>query len=86
MDPDEDLPWPEPKLIQDWWYKNKSNYKSGVRYLCGKPISEEQCQYVLRHGYQRQRAAAAIELAMINPGRPFLTLKLQDSVNRNYWD
>jgi uncharacterized protein (TIGR02270 family) len=75
MDPDEELPWPEPKLIQEWWQKHKANFKSGVRYLCGKPISDEQCQHVLRYGYQRQRAAAAIELAMMHPGTPLFNVE-----------
>jgi uncharacterized protein (TIGR02270 family) len=75
MDPDEDLPWPDPKLIGDWWLKNNANFKSGVRYLCGKPISDEQCQHVLRCGYQRQRAAAAIELAMMHPGTPLFNVE-----------
>jgi uncharacterized protein (TIGR02270 family) len=75
MDPDENLPWPNPKLIETWWQKNKQNFKSGVRYLCGKPISEEQCQHVLKYGYQRQRAAAAIELAMMHPGTPVFNVK-----------
>ena len=75
MDPDENLPWPNPKLIETWWHKNKQNFKSGVRYLCGKSISEEQCQHVLRYGYQRQRAAAAIELAMMHPGEPLFNVK-----------
>jgi uncharacterized protein (TIGR02270 family) len=74
MDPDEDLPWPNPLLIQEWWHKNKSNFKSGVRYLCGETISEKQCQRVLRHGYQRQRAAAAIELSTMKPGRPLFNV------------
>jgi len=75
MDPDEDLPWPEPELISDWWNKNKNNFRNGMRYLCGKPITEEQCQHVLRHGYQRQRATAAIELAMMNPGQPLFEVR-----------
>jgi uncharacterized protein (TIGR02270 family) len=75
MDPDEDLPWPEPELISEWWNKNKNNFQSGKRYLCGKPINEERCQYVLRYGYQRQRAAAAIELALMNPGQPLFNIK-----------
>jgi len=75
MDPDENLPWPNPKLIETWWHKNKQNFKSGVRYLCGKSISEEQCQHVLRYGYQRQRAAVAIELAMMHPGTPLFNVK-----------
>lgn len=75
MDPDEDLPWPEHALIQDWWHKNKTNFKSGVRHLCGKPITEQQCQHVLRYGYQRQRAAAAMELAMLRPGQPLFNVE-----------
>ncbi len=74
MDPDEDLPWPNPQLIQEWWHKNKSNFKSGVRYLCGETISEKQCQHVLRNGYQRQRAASAIELSIMKPGQPLFNV------------
>jgi uncharacterized protein (TIGR02270 family) len=74
MDPDEDLPWPNPELISDWWNKNKGNFKNGTRYLVGKPIIEEHCQYVLRYGYQRQRAAAALELAIMNPGTPLFNV------------
>ena len=75
MDPDEDLPWPDPDLIADWWNRNKGSFQNGTRYLLGKPISEEQCQHVLRHGYQRQRAAAALELAIINPGQPLFEIR-----------
>jgi uncharacterized protein (TIGR02270 family) len=75
MDLDEDLPWPEPALIQDWWHKNKTNFKSGVRHLCGKPITEQQCQHVLRYGYQRQRAAAAMEQVMLRPGQPLFNVE-----------
>jgi uncharacterized protein (TIGR02270 family) len=75
LDPDEDLPWPNPELIDQWWSKNKSRFRSGTRYLLGKPISVEQCQHVLRHGYQRQRAAAAIDLAMLQPGQPLFEVR-----------
>jgi uncharacterized protein (TIGR02270 family) len=75
LDPDEDLPWPNPELIDQWWSKNKSGFRNGIRYLLGKPISVEQCQHVLRYGYQRQRAAAAIELAMLQPGQPLFEIR-----------
>ena len=75
MDPDEDLPWPNPELIQKWWTQNKGRFSGGTRYLLGKPISEEQCQHVLRNGYQRQRAAVALELAMMNPGQPLFEVR-----------
>ena len=70
MDPDEDLPWPEPVLIQKWWDENKNSFQIGRRYLVGKPVSEEQCQLVLKTGMQRQRVAAAMELALIQINTP----------------
>jgi uncharacterized protein (TIGR02270 family) len=75
MDPDEDLPWPNPELILGWWSKNKSAFRNGIRYLLGQPISPENLQRVLRTGRQRQRAAAAIELAMIKPGQPLFEVR-----------
>jgi uncharacterized protein (TIGR02270 family) len=75
MDQDEDLSWPEPKLIAEWWNKNKGSFQDGTRYLLGKPISPEHLQHVLRHGFQRQRASAAIELAMLEPGQPFFEVR-----------
>jgi hypothetical protein len=41
-----------------------------VRYLCGQPISRENCRRVLIEGFQRQRIAAALELALLNPDEP----------------
>lgn len=67
MDPDEDLPWPAPELIRNWWHQHKSEFKNGSRYLLGKPISKDSLQHGLVHGFQRQRASAAIELALQNP-------------------
>jgi uncharacterized protein (TIGR02270 family) len=75
MDPDEDLPWPEPELVQKWWANHQSNFQSGARYLVGKPISPEWLQQVLRNGLQRQRAAAALELAMRQPGQPLFEVR-----------
>ena len=69
LDPDEDLPWPDPKKIQSWWDANKGRFQVGVRYLAGKLITVQHCQDVLVSGYQRQRIAAALELSLIEPGR-----------------
>lgn len=75
MDTDEDLPWPNPELILGWWSKNKSAFRNGTRYLLGQPISPENLQQVLRTGRQRQRAAAALELAMIKPRQPLFKVR-----------
>jgi hypothetical protein len=70
LDPDEDLPWPVPKLVQQWWDENQNGFESNERYLLGKPITAEHCRVVLNTGFQRQRIAAALELAVLNPQEP----------------
>ncbi len=75
MDPDEDLPWPEPDLIAGWWHDNQKRFTNRNRYLVGKPISAEQCSKVLRDGFQRQRMAAALELALMNPAQPLFEVR-----------
>ncbi len=65
MDPDEDLAWPAPELIQNWWKKNNDKYENGTRYLLGKAINKERLQHALRNGMQRQRRAAALELSLM---------------------
>ena len=75
MDPDEHLPWPDPALIQKWWANNGSRFQKGTRYLLGKPMSIEWLRQVLRIGRQRQRAAAALELAIRQPGQPLFEVR-----------
>jgi uncharacterized protein (TIGR02270 family) len=69
MDPDDNLPWPEPALVQKWWDKNGGQFQNGTRYLLGKPMAVDWLKTVLRDGRQRQRAAAALELAIRQPGQ-----------------
>lgn len=75
MDPDEDLPWPNIQLIEKWWGQHKIQYQNGTRVLMGKPIAQNHLQQVLRTGRQRQRAAAALEFAMLTPGRPLFEVR-----------
>ena len=70
MDADEDLPWPDPRLIEKWWATHRIEFRNGTRYLCGKPMAVDSLKDVLKVGRQRQRRAAAIELAMRQPGTP----------------
>ena len=67
LDPDEDLPWPNPTLIQAWWQEHQTEYHSKTRYLLGNPITIQHCQQVLATGLQRQRIAAALELKLMQP-------------------
>jgi uncharacterized protein (TIGR02270 family) len=75
MDPDENLPWPEPALVQRWWNARQGNFAKGTRYLLGQPITTESLRSAIKNGYQRQRAAAAIELAILKPGRPLFEVR-----------
>jgi uncharacterized protein (TIGR02270 family) len=75
MDPDENLPWPDPALIQKWWQSNRQRFQAGTRHLIGKPITNDWLKQVLRIGRQRQRAAAALELAMRQPGTPLFEVR-----------
>jgi uncharacterized protein (TIGR02270 family) len=75
MDQDERLPWPNAELIISWWDKHGNEFQDGVRYLLGKPIREEWMWEVLRVGRQRQRAAAALELAIMRPGEPLFEVR-----------
>jgi uncharacterized protein (TIGR02270 family) len=74
IDPDEHLPWPDPVLIGKWWSANRAAFHNGVRYLLGQPIGVEWARKVLRTGRQRQRAAAALELAIREPGQPLFNV------------
>ena len=67
MDEDEDLPWPDRKLIERWWHEHQSHFPFGVRHLCGAPITRAQCQRTLQEGFQRQRHAAALEFTLLHP-------------------
>ena len=64
LDPDEDLPWPDPALIRDWWQREGARFAQGQRYLLGQPLSPDACRHALATGFQRQRRAAAFELAL----------------------
>ena len=75
MDQDENLPWPDAAKLAAWWEKRRGDFAPGVRHLCGRPLSEDWLEHVLRHGYQRQRAAAALELALLRPNEPLFNVR-----------
>jgi uncharacterized protein (TIGR02270 family) len=75
MDPDDNLPWPDIDKISRWWEKNQANFRPGKRLLLGKPMDLEWLREVLRIGKQRQRAAAALELALREPGKPLFEVR-----------
>ena len=75
MEPDLNLPWPDPARSQKWWNAHQSNIVTGTRYLLGQPVTPDPSRQTLKTGSQRQRAAAAIELAILKPGPPLEVLR-----------
>lgn len=67
MDEDEGLSWPDAGRVAQWWEKTKASLPPGNRYLAGGPVSLEHCSHVLEAGNQRNRQAAALELALVQP-------------------
>lgn len=64
---DSQLPWPRQELVDAWWKDHRGEFRSGSRYFVGQPLSVDAARQVLVGGKQRQRAAAAIELALREP-------------------
>jgi uncharacterized protein (TIGR02270 family) len=70
MDPDDGLPWPDPERIRRWWSAEGARFAAATRYFMGETLSRANGLRVLREGAQRQRAAAAEHLCLLQPGTP----------------
>ena len=75
MDPDENLTWPDADAAASWWNDRKGGLKAGTRHLLGKPIEASWARSFLRDAFQRQRAAAALEWAIAEPGKPLFEVR-----------
>ncbi|MDS4028657.1 MAG: TIGR02270 family protein [Candidatus Contendobacter sp.] len=73
-DPMRGLPWPNPEAITAWWQINETRFQPGKRYLLGCLIAPDHCLHILVNGYQRQRAAATLELALIQTRMPLFAV------------
>ncbi len=67
---DADLDWPNPRLVREWWELHSGHYRQGTRYLAGGRVDRDHCLRILKEGYQKQRAGAAYELALIDGEAP----------------
>ena len=59
---------PQEKVAR-WWRANRDRFEPGQRYLCESKIEPDGLRKVLLRGMQRQRAAAALELALLQPAK-----------------
>jgi uncharacterized protein (TIGR02270 family) len=66
VDEDENLPWPDAAKVKSIWINLGHRFIAGQRYFMGKNISAELLKDKLKTANQRQRHAAALELALID--------------------
>lgn len=67
MPSDEHLPWPDvDKIARAWTGELAARFRPGERYLLGLPPTEASLKTIIVNGYQPQRHAAALELALAN--------------------
>lgn len=74
-DADEHLPWPDPEKIAALWHRHATNFKTGQRYFLGGPIAIDSLKSIVTTAYPRQRHAAALELALIDPSAPLINTR-----------
>jgi uncharacterized protein (TIGR02270 family) len=75
LNDESNLAWPALELIKEWWEENAQKFVPGRRYLAGTIITAKSTIDVLSTGKQRQRAAAALELALLNPEQPLFEVR-----------
>jgi uncharacterized protein (TIGR02270 family) len=84
MDPDENLPWPDPNKLEAWWSEHGSRLPHSARLFVGLSLGEGICLKVWQEGYQRQRRAAAFELALMRPGSHLWNWRARSSVQARW--
>jgi hypothetical protein len=64
LDEDENLPYPNQDKVAALWRNYGQSFLIGRRYFIGKTVTSDWLKSILSNGTQRQRHAAAIELAI----------------------
>jgi uncharacterized protein (TIGR02270 family) len=82
LDEDDRLPWPEPTKVAEWWAKNKSRFDIGTAYFLGTPKNSADWLGALSDAFQRQRRAAALELAIRQPNRAMFEVRARGRLQR----
>ncbi|MDH0865774.1 TIGR02270 family protein [Mitsuaria sp. GD03876] len=76
------LPWPDVDKLKAWWDQHRDEFHPGQRHLCGQPVSAAQARRVLKQGRQRDRAAAALELSLLEPSTVLFDVRARGRLQR----
>jgi uncharacterized protein (TIGR02270 family) len=82
LDEDDTLPWPDPARVGDWWTANREQFRSGTSHFLGVPKAGADWLLALSDAFQRQRHAAALELAIRQPNRAMFEVRARGRLQR----
>ena len=82
LDEDEHVPWPDPARIGRWWTANRSRFSAGTAYFLGAPKATADWLEALSDAFQRQRHAAALELAIRQPDKAMFEVRARGRLQR----
>jgi uncharacterized protein (TIGR02270 family) len=82
LDEDENLPWPDPARIGPWWTANRARFSPGTAYFLGAPKATADWLEALSDAFQRQRHAAALELAIRQPDKAMFEVRARGRLQR----
>jgi uncharacterized protein (TIGR02270 family) len=82
LDEDEHLPWPNPEKIGQWWAANRGRFTPGTPYFLGTPKPAANWLQALSDAFQRQRRAAALELAIRQPDKAMFEVRARGRLQR----
>jgi uncharacterized protein (TIGR02270 family) len=82
LDEDEHLPWPDPARIGAWWAANRARFSPGTPYFLGTPKPTADWLEALSDAFQRQRHAAALELAIRQPDKAMFEVRARGRLQR----
>jgi uncharacterized protein (TIGR02270 family) len=82
LDEDENLPWPDPARIGPWWTANRVRFSPGTAYFLGAPKAAADWLEALSDAFQRQRHAAALELAIRQPDKAMFEVRARGRLQR----
>ncbi|MGG5820263.1 TIGR02270 family protein [Falsiroseomonas sp. HW251] len=82
LDEDGDLPWPDARKLPDWWGRHQGHFPAGTAFFLGRPKEHADWLGALSDAFQRQRLAAAIELALRRPSAALFEARARGRAQR----
>ncbi|HVE87906.1 MAG TPA: hypothetical protein VND93_33840, partial [Myxococcales bacterium] len=70
VEPEEDLPVPEPEAVKALWEKRRPKFRPELRYLGGEPLTAARLSSALHEGPMWRRPMRALELAVRTQAAP----------------